>query len=342
MSRMTDNKITDAIAEHLAKYRELAATRHDLEQRLGKVEEQKDSVKPQIYEKVRADYDKQLEKLSEDLAPLEEKVVEARQAVDAQLQKLDLQVAALRDELEECEFRHRVDEFDDDALTNARRPIEQKRDGLERRREALADALDELTLTNDDAAAADEPFIHEDRIAPPSDDVQTERSVETTTETLVNTDTWVELVEDNEKEAPIRLEKNTELDPIAHLADPSDEASARSADTNGEKERSAGFLDSYPVLTIINGPGAGKKIPLGPMTMAVGREHDNNIELEDGGVARYHARITFEKGDYILKDLATPSGTWVNDERITEVTLGHGDKIRFGNIEMLIDFQMSQ
>lgn len=95
----------------------------------------------------------------------------------------------------------------------------------------------------------------------------------------------------------------------------------------------------FPVLIIVGGPGAGKKLPLVPMTMTVGREHDNNIELKDEDVARYHARISFQRGQYILQDLESSSGTWVNDERISEAILKQGDKIRVGATEMVIDFE---
>jgi hypothetical protein len=97
-------------------------------------------------------------------------------------------------------------------------------------------------------------------------------------------------------------------------------------------------LNGFPVLIITKGPGAGKKLPLVPITMTLGREHDNNIELKDEDVARYHARISFQNGNYVLEDLESSSGTWVNNEKITESTLTHGDKIRVGATEMIVDF----
>jgi pSer/pThr/pTyr-binding forkhead associated (FHA) protein len=95
----------------------------------------------------------------------------------------------------------------------------------------------------------------------------------------------------------------------------------------------------FPVLIIVGGPGSGKKLPLVPMTMTVGREHDNNIELKDEDVARYHARISFQRGQYVLEDLESSTGTWVNDERITEAVLKQGDRIRVGATELVIDFE---
>ena len=94
----------------------------------------------------------------------------------------------------------------------------------------------------------------------------------------------------------------------------------------------------FPVLIIVKGPGEGKKLPLLPMTMTLGREHDNNLELKDEDVARYHARIAYRSGNYVLEDLESSSGTWVNGKRISETTLDHGDKLRVGSTELIIDF----
>jgi hypothetical protein len=132
-------------------------------------------------------------------------------------------------------------------------------------------------------------------------------------------------------------------DPLSKLADPSVESMETSPPASRKSEadvsvKTAESPAGFPVLIIIKGPGSGKKLPLVPVTMTIGREHDNNIELKDEEVARYHARISFERGQYVLEDLESSSGTWVNDEKITEAPLKHGDKIKFGTIEMMIDF----
>ena len=73
------------------------------------------------------------------------------------------------------------------------------------------------------------------------------------------------------------------------------------------------------------------------MTMTIGREHDNNVELKDQDVARYHARIVFERGQHVLEDLEGSTGTWLNDVKIKRAALKNGDFIRFGTCEILIE-----
>jgi pSer/pThr/pTyr-binding forkhead associated (FHA) protein len=131
-------------------------------------------------------------------------------------------------------------------------------------------------------------------------------------------------------------------DPLSALADPSDErretetpeATTATKTIDRETATSTGF----PNLVIITGPSSGRKVPLLPMTMSIGREHDNNIELKDPEVARYHARVLFENGRFILEDLESSNGTWLNGEQTKQSALVNGDRIKIGDTEMAIDF----
>jgi pSer/pThr/pTyr-binding forkhead associated (FHA) protein len=94
-----------------------------------------------------------------------------------------------------------------------------------------------------------------------------------------------------------------------------------------------------PSLVFVNGPHAGESVPLLPTTLTIGREHDNNVELKDPDVARYHARIVHERGSYVVEDLDSTTGTWVNGQRTKRSPLNHGDVVRVGTTEIAIDFE---
>jgi hypothetical protein len=124
-------------------------------------------------------------------------------------------------------------------------------------------------------------------------------------------------------------------DPLSELADPHDELGEEANATCENEDRSGDALPSgLPILTITKGPGAGKSLPLLPMTMTLGREVDNNIELRDVDVARYHARISFEAGKYMIQDLEGSSGTFVDGQRITKAEIYPGAIIRVGGTEL--------
>ncbi len=65
----------------------------------------------------------------------------------------------------------------------------------------------------------------------------------------------------------------------------------------------------------------------------IGRGGD--LRLSDGRVSRRHARIVAHEGGYLLEDLKSSNGTYLNDEKVRELKrLKHGDRIRIGPFKM--------
>lgn len=62
----------------------------------------------------------------------------------------------------------------------------------------------------------------------------------------------------------------------------------------------------------------------------VGRGDDCNITLADGSVSTRHACVMANGGQLVLRDLNSTNGTYVNDQRIQEQILHHGDVVRIG------------
>jgi pSer/pThr/pTyr-binding forkhead associated (FHA) protein len=63
----------------------------------------------------------------------------------------------------------------------------------------------------------------------------------------------------------------------------------------------------------------------------VGRDPGNDIILRDPKVSRHHAEIIFERGFFVLHDLASANGTYVNGKRVRVAPLTHSAKLRLGN-----------
>lgn len=66
-----------------------------------------------------------------------------------------------------------------------------------------------------------------------------------------------------------------------------------------------------------------------PFTL--GRDPGNDIILRDPKVSRHHAEIVFERGFFVLHDLASANGTYVNGKRVRVAPLTHGARLRMGN-----------
>src|SRR5436305_3149983 len=88
---------------------------------------------------------------------------------------------------------------------------------------------------------------------------------------------------------------------------------------------------SDQIPEIVEGPGAGKQIPLDNV-VDVGREPSLPLHLdEDSQVSRRHARFSAQGGGAAVEDLGSTNGTYVNDQPISSPrTLNPGDKVRIG------------
>jgi adenylate cyclase len=66
----------------------------------------------------------------------------------------------------------------------------------------------------------------------------------------------------------------------------------------------------------------------------IGRGDRNNFQLNDPSISRDHALIRRVEGDYVLSDLDSSNGTFVNDEPVYEPRhLSPGDRVRLANVE---------
>lgn len=68
----------------------------------------------------------------------------------------------------------------------------------------------------------------------------------------------------------------------------------------------------------------------------IGRSQKNEIVLNDPYISNEHVRIWQSGGVYLLEDLGSKNGTFLNGERIAHpFTLRNGDRISFGQVEFL-------
>jgi pSer/pThr/pTyr-binding forkhead associated (FHA) protein len=75
----------------------------------------------------------------------------------------------------------------------------------------------------------------------------------------------------------------------------------------------------------------GIRSPLPPQGVTLGRSRDNDIYLADRLASRWHARIDLQQGAFVISDLGSANGTFVNGERIQRQGLRNGDEIRIGD-----------
>ncbi len=84
-----------------------------------------------------------------------------------------------------------------------------------------------------------------------------------------------------------------------------------------------------PMLVIYKGPLAGTRWPLSHESVTLGRAPDCDIVLSERQISRYHARIEHDADGYLLRDLGSKNGTFVNGEQVRgqPYRLQDGDEI---------------
>ncbi len=85
-----------------------------------------------------------------------------------------------------------------------------------------------------------------------------------------------------------------------------------------------------PRLLLVEPGGASREFELTVTPFRIGRQTDNELTLRDSRISRLHARIVLRDGGYLLEDLDSRHGTWVNGKQIGKHVLQPGDCIEFG------------
>ena len=94
--------------------------------------------------------------------------------------------------------------------------------------------------------------------------------------------------------------------------------------------------DGAGMLWVKRGPNAGSKYALDKETVLAGRHPDSDIFLDDITVSRRHAEFTRTAEGYLVKDVGSLNGTYLNRDRIDEeATLANGDEVQIGKFKLV-------
>ena len=84
--------------------------------------------------------------------------------------------------------------------------------------------------------------------------------------------------------------------------------------------------------------GAERKESFDKNEINVGRVQGNDLVLPKGNVSKHHARLLFRDGRFIVTDLKSTNGTYVNGRKIAQATIvREGDKVYVGDFVLRLD-----
>ncbi len=91
-------------------------------------------------------------------------------------------------------------------------------------------------------------------------------------------------------------------------------------------------------LIFRNGPFARRAFMLHQDVTTIGRGLGSDLLLQDQTISRQHARLTFMGGQWIIEDVNSANGVFVNKKRVRRpLALAHGDLVRCGDVEMVYE-----
>ena len=90
-----------------------------------------------------------------------------------------------------------------------------------------------------------------------------------------------------------------------------------------------------PRLTAIAGRLKGSVFTIEDLPVVIGRETNATLCIADASVSRRHSRIDKEEDEFVILDLDSLNGTFINDVPVKRRKLQHGDRVRIGDSQFL-------
>ena len=94
-----------------------------------------------------------------------------------------------------------------------------------------------------------------------------------------------------------------------------------------------------PRLLGTSGPLRDKTFALDQESLSIGRDPGNQLHIDDPALSRRHCMVIREGERFKVRDLDSLNGTYVNQARIKEQLLNHGDQIALGDTVLIFQFE---
>jgi len=90
------------------------------------------------------------------------------------------------------------------------------------------------------------------------------------------------------------------------------------------------------MLVVRQGPEIGTRYSVVGEQTTLGRVPDCDIQLDDFTVSRQHAVVVRQGSAWLIRDLGSLNGTYVNGERVEEAALTQGDDVQIGRFRLVV------
>jgi hypothetical protein len=298
--------------------------------RLRRIEEHRDQVSEAVYERVRHDYEQKLAQATDLLLSKKEDIDGELATLYATRQKIEEQLVEHRQDHEEVKFRNTLGEYQESEFQDKSKDSQDKISKFE----TILSAVDTNIGRYESIFAGEEELFARHEETAPEEEISEVAEISSVShapheiEPLTDESGYVLEEEEHNYFTP------SEAEGTPHGREDSQTARASIDPKVAEKLKASG---PRPRIVIINGENAGAAFPI-KGTTSLGRADSNSIPLKDSKASRQHAQIQKQGNEFILLDLNSSNGTFVNGERIDEHVLSNGDEIMIG--DSILQFQL--
>jgi len=123
--------------------------------------------------------------------------------------------------------------------------------------------------------------------------------------------------------------------PAESLTDSDAEADADATLSAQDQATVEALRHGTALLVVLRGPNAGARFLLDADEVTSGRHPNSDIFLDDVTVSRKHATFRREGDVFLVRDVGSLNGTYVNRERIDEAALKTRDEVQIGKFRLV-------
>lgn len=330
---------------------ELLAVRQErdlLTRRLETLESERESVSPQVFQRVRDDYERRLQELEDRAEPLRREATVEYRSLRESLGRVEDELQEIALAKEEIELRARLGELAEDELESRGGEVDErlraKKDELRQLEEvrkgflAAVEREEELLAGGEEkaAGAAREPAPEAAEEPPVEEPSAEEPAAAATTADLAPPEAPPPAAE---TAAPGPADDGkTVLRPAPSPPAPPDDGATRllaipdlgpgGAET--EPHPGGGAPPAVAARLEPEDESAGLSVFELQSLTTIGRLPENQVRLDHRTVSRRHAQIAYTGDAFVVRDLGSDNGTFVNGEGVEERAVEDGDRLQFG------------
>lgn len=120
----------------------------------------------------------------------------------------------------------------------------------------------------------------------------------------------------------------------------SEEATVMEEGTALDEDRTQFYEEPSARLMVIQSENLEGTIQLEDDETILGRDEDTDVTVDDKLVSREHCKFILKESGFVVSDMSSSNGTFVNGQKVTEKALENGDRIQIGS--SIFEFQMDK